>query len=113
VNNELVTTSAGVPASYAYCADTRYLPELATMVQGVRLLYHEATYLHDVADKAYIRFHSTAQQAGMLAAAAGVERLLIGHFSSKYEQIEPLLQEACAIFPSTELALEGVTFLIR
>jgi ribonuclease Z len=113
VNNELVTTSTGVAASYAYCADTRYLPELATMVQGVRLLYHEATYLHDVADKAYIRFHSTAQQAGMLAAAAGVERLLIGHFSSKYEQIEPLLQEACAIFPSTELALEGVTFLIR
>ncbi|MFN5225314.1 MAG: ribonuclease Z [Bacteroidota bacterium] len=113
VRNESVTTSSGKPASYAYCADTRYLPELANLVQGVRLLYHEATYLHEVAEKAYTRFHSTAEQAGMIATAAGVERLLIGHFSSKYEQIEPLLQEASKVFSSTELAIEGVTFLIR
>lgn len=113
VKNEEVTETGDSPASYAYSADTRYLPELIPLLSGVRLLYHEATYLHDVVEKAHQRYHSTALQAATIASRAGVTRLLIGHFSSKYEHIEPLLEEAKREFPATDLALEGVTYLIR
>lgn len=113
IQNEEVTTSAGLPASYAYCADTVYLPEMAETVKGVRLLYHEATYLHDFAEKARERYHSTAHQAAKLAESAEAKRLLIGHFSSKYENLDPLLEEARKVFPNTDLAIEGVTYLIR
>jgi ribonuclease Z len=111
--NEEVTSSSGLPASYAYCADTRYIPALAEVLVGIRLLYHESTYLHDFAEKAYDRYHSTAHQAALLAKSMGVERLLIGHFSSKYEDLTPLLEEAKATFPTTDLALEGVTYVVR
>lgn len=113
IPNATVTSSAGLPASYAYCADTRYIPALTEVLAGVRLLYHESTYLHDYAEKAHARYHSTAHQAALLAKSTGVERLLIGHFSSKYEDVTPLLEEAKATFPSTDLALEGVTYIIR
>jgi ribonuclease Z len=69
--------------------------------------------LHDYVEKAHERYHSTAHQAALLAKSIGVERLLIGHFSSKYEDVTPLLGEAKATFASTDLALEGVTYIIR
>lgn len=113
VPNTEVTFASEPPASYAFCADTRYIPALAQVLEGIRLLYHESTYLHDFAEKAHARYHSTAHQAALLAKSIGVERLLIGHFSSKYEDLTPLLEEAKATFPSTDLALEGVTYMIR
>jgi len=113
IRNEEVTEAGDSPASYAYCADTRYLPELIPLLSGIRLLYHEATYLQDDFEKAAQRYHSTTLQAATIARQAGVNRLLIGHFSSKYEHIEPLLEEAKQAFSATDLALEGVTYLIR
>ena len=100
------------PRSYAFCSDTRYVPELATQLQGVNLLYHEATFLQDNAQRAAEVYHSTARQAAALAAEAGVGRLLIGHFSSRYKQYEPFLTEARTVFPETHLAAEGETFVI-
>lgn len=113
VANALVTQPAPKPPSYAFCADTLYLPELVPYVQGVHTLYHEATYLEAAADKAEARFHSTARQAAQIAQQAGVQQLLIGHFSSRYEALEPFLEEASTVFPKTALALEGVTYLVR
>jgi ribonuclease Z len=110
-NDEL--TIANTPAkSYAYCADTIYDERIAQKVQSVDLLYHETTYLKDLHQRAAERFHSTTVQAGTIAELAGAKRLLIGHFSSKYEELDIFLTETCEVFPNTELALEGVCYRI-
>lgn len=98
--------------SYAYCSDTDYLPQLAEYVQGVGLLYHEATFLQQHADRARETQHSTAAEAAEIARLAGVQRLLLGHFSARYRDLEPVLQEARAVFPATQLATEGETYTI-
>lgn len=106
-------TAPGPPArAYAYCSDTRYAEELIPQVQGVNLLYHEATFLEDNAKRAAEVYHSTAKQAATIAAKAGVGRLLIGHFSSRYKQYEPFIDEARCVFPETHLAVEGKTIFI-
>ncbi|CCH54088.1 beta-lactamase domain protein [Fibrisoma limi BUZ 3] len=107
-------TEAGPPArSYAYCSDTRYNEFLIPQLQGVDLLYHEATFLEDNAQRATEVFHSTAQQAATIAARAGAGRLLIGHFSSRYKKFDPFLIEARTVFPETYLAVEGETLEIN
>ncbi len=112
VRNEWVTRPAPHPRSYAYCADTRYEPALCKTIEGADVVYHESTYLNDQAEKAGARFHSTAAQAASIAQQAGVKKLLLGHFSSKYTDLSPFLEEAAAIFPSTELAIEGTTYIV-
>lgn len=111
LNNE-VTIANSPGRSYAYCADTIFDLSLAEKVRGVDLLYHESTYLNDLEERAISRFHSTSRQAAIIAQNAGVYRLLIGHFSSKYESLDNFLLEASEIFQNTELAIEGVTFRI-
>jgi ribonuclease Z len=113
ISNESVTIGAAPAVSYAYSSDTRFLPDLAAQLESVTLLYHEATYLHDLKERAYDRYHSTAHQAATVATLANVKRLLIGHFSSKYEEIAPFEHEAKEVFAQTELAIEGVTYLIK
>jgi ribonuclease Z len=113
VKNELVTNPGVKPLSYAYCADTIYDETLIEKVQGVDLLYHETTYLKDLEKRAALRFHSTTTQAACIAKRAKAGRLLIGHFSSKYDKLDVFEQEASAVFPTTSLALEGVTFLAK
>lgn len=98
--------------AYAFCSDTRYLESMVPQLRGVDLLYHEATFLEDNADRAAEVFHSTARQAATIAAKAGVGRLLIGHFSSRYREQEPFLSEARAVFPETYLAIEGETTIV-
>ncbi|HUP11080.1 MAG TPA: hypothetical protein VM187_02675, partial [Niastella sp.] len=110
IENEWVTNPGVKPLSYAYSADTIYDEELIERFKGVDLLYHETTYLKDLDKRAALRFHSTTAQAACIAQKANVGRLLIGHFSSKYDKLDVFEQEACEIFPDTSLALEGVTF---
>jgi len=112
VDNNLVTEPATRAKSYAYTADTLFDPRLIDSVKGVDLLYHETTYLKDLTEQAGKRFHSTTAQAATVAAQAGVQRLIIGHFSSKYEKLQAFEQEARDIFPNTDLALEGVTYRV-
>ena len=107
-------TESGAPArSFAFCSDTRYVEAIVPQLQGVDLLYHEATFLEDNAERAAEVYHSTAKQAATIAAKAGVGRLLIGHFSSRYKQQEPFLAEARTIFAETYLAQEGETLPIE
>ncbi len=112
VHFEEVTIPNAEPKSYAYCADTVYNPALAEKIKNVSLLYHETTYLKDLADRAFLRFHSTTVQAADIALRANAQGLLIGHFSSKYEVLDAFLEETREIFPATDLAIEGVTYRI-
>lgn len=112
IPNEELTTAAVKPRSYAYCADCSYDESLAAKIQGVDLAYHETTYLRDQHVRAAERYHSTTEQAATIAKKAGVKKLLIGHFSSKYESLDEFLVEAKEVFVDTELALEGLCFKI-
>ncbi len=110
IKNEQVTLPSIPAKSYAFAADTVYDEALAEKVKNVTMLYHEATYLKDQEDRAADRYHSTTTQAATIAKKAGVQKLLIGHFSSKYEDLKPFLAEAKEIFPETQLAIEGATY---
>lgn len=113
IKNEMVTFPNKPPRSYAYCADTVYDETICSKVEKVSLLYHETTYLKDLTERAKARFHSTTEQAAAIAQKAGAKRLLIGHFSSKYENLHEFLDEAKAVFADTELAIEGVTYVVN
>lgn len=112
VKNEKVTVPNSPELSYAYCADTKFSPHIAEKVKDVSVIYHETTYLKALEERALSRFHSTTTQAAEIATLANVKRLLIGHFSSKYEALDEFLAEAAEVFPATELALEGCTYRI-
>ncbi len=110
IKNDIVTHPAPAPLSYAYSADTMYDEKIIDKVKGANLLYHETTYLKDLAERAIKRYHCTTEQAATIALKAGVGKLIIGHFSSKYEVLTEFETEARAVFPNTDLALEGVTY---
>lgn len=112
IKNEEVTFENAKPRSYAFSADTIYDEELIPVVKDVHLLYHEATYPHALEEKAKERFHSTSKQAATIASKAGVKKLLIGHFSAKFEDLSDFATEAKEVFSPAELAQEGVTYLI-
>ncbi len=112
IANAELTTDPRVPRSYAFCSDTIYDERLISVVKNVDLLYHEATFMNDKSERAAETFHSTAEQAASIALKAEVKRLIIGHFSARYKNLYPLLEEAKAIYPNVTLALEGDRFLI-
>lgn len=105
--NEHLTYPGNTARRYAYCSDTAYAPEIVSFIKNVDLLYHEATFAESEQNRAEETFHSTARQAAEIAAAAEVKKLIIGHYSSRYSEIGTLLKEAVAVFPNTELAVEG------
>jgi ribonuclease Z len=110
IKNEWVTEAGEPGKTYAFCADTKYDETIIPHIQGADMIYHETTYLDNLRDRAEARFHSTTRQAATIALKAGVKKLLIGHFSSKYDTLEEFEQEAREVFPATELALEGVAY---
>ncbi len=107
IPNSRLTLPADAPRSYAYCCDTRYMPDLYQLVEGVNLLYHDSTYDSSCADRAKIYYHSTSQQAAKVAQDAHVGKLLLGHFSARYDNEETILKEARAVFSNSVLASEG------
>jgi len=106
IPNARLVTPADPPRSYAYCSDTRYMPTLHEQVKGVNTLYHESTYGEDKIQSAEKYCHSTARQAAMVARDAGVGQLLLGHYSSRYEDENVLLEEAKVVFENTRLTNE-------
>ena len=112
IPNESLTIAATRPKSYAFTADTLFDPTIIPHVKGVDLLYHEATYPHALVDKAAERYHSTTKEAAEIARQAEVNKLLIGHFSAKFDNPLVFEEEAKEVFPNTEAAMEGVTYLV-
>lgn len=112
IKNEDITVRGKKPMSFAYCSDTKYTPAIASYVKGVDVLYHEATYEKQLSDLAAKTAHSTTVEAADIAKKAGVGKLLIGHFSSRYKNVDILEQEAREVFPNTEAARELKTYII-
>lgn len=107
IDNSQLVTPAETPRSYAYCSDTKYMPELYKKIQDVTVLYHESTYASENEDRAKLYYHSTAKQAALVAKAANVGKLLLGHYSARYNCEAVLLNEAKAVFPHSFLTQEG------
>lgn len=103
-----LTTPSEPARSYAYCSDTKYLPMLHECLKDVCVLYHESTYSKEDEGMAKMYFHSTAAQAAQVASDANVGKLVLGHYSARYEDENRLLEEAKNIFPNTVLSDEGL-----
>ena len=112
IPNKELTEEPSPSRAYAYCSDTIFDIGIADEVKGVDLLYHEATFLHDQQERAAATFHSTCIQAAEIAKKGEVSKLIIGHFSARYRDLQPLLLEAKTVFENTELALEGRKFKV-
>ncbi len=108
--NKLLTLNPSPSYSYAFCSDTRYKPSLKSIVEGVDMMYHESTFADDMKDRAGETYHTTAAQAAQFAKDAKVKKLLLGHFSARYKALDPILNEAKAVFEHSELAIEGTVF---
>jgi ribonuclease Z len=109
---EELTKEASPPRSYAFITDTFYMPSIVPLIKNVDVLYHEATFGKDMKEHCEIGKHSSNIEAAMIAKEAEVDKLLIGHFSNRYNDFKDLLAEAREIFPNTELAIEGASFEI-
>jgi ribonuclease Z len=112
IKNETLTHSPTKPRSYAYCSDTRFFEALATDIKFVDLLYHESTFLTEMEQRASKTYHSTAAQAAQMANLSGTTKLILGHFSARYDNLNDFLLEAQPIFKNTALAIEGTLFNI-
>lgn len=110
VKNKELTKDPEPPKSYAYCSDTAYYEKMFPFIEGVDLLYHEATFLNKEKEWAKKTYHSTAMQAAEVAKKCNVKRLIIGHFSSRYKNRQPFLQEGRQVFKNMDIAEEGETF---
>ena len=110
IKNKELTTIAKQPYSYAFCSDTTLVEENIATIKGVTLLYHEATFMKDLVEKARQTGHSTTIDAATMAKKAKVKKLVIGHFSSRYNDLEELLAETKSVFTNTYLATDGSTF---
>ena len=112
IANAELTFAPKAPRSYAYCSDTIYTEHFLDQIEGVDCLYHEATFLHELIDRAKETFHTTALQAGTIAKKANVKKLMIGHFSARYKELDLLLVEAKTAFNNTVLAVEGERYTL-
>lgn len=112
IKNNLLTIEPEPPRSFAFCSDTVYHEALAGRVQKCNLLYHEATFMSDMAEVAKAKMHSTSAEAATVAMQSGADKLLIGHFSARYDDLLPLLEEARSVFPESYLAEEGKTYQV-
>jgi len=113
LKNKLLTLAPKKALSYAFCSDTAYKPSIAPLIKNTDLLYHEATFLEDKKELASITKHSTAKEAALIAKEAKVNKLILGHYSSRYNDIEKFKEEAAPIFENVCLARSGKVFEIK
>jgi len=106
--NSILTDKNTDPFTYAYCTDTRFTEQLIDKLEGVKLLYHETTFMHDLKDRADKTGHSTTIEAATIAKKAKVDRLLIGHYSQRYRNLDKLLLETKSVFKNVDLSFAGL-----
>lgn len=113
IPNSEITLPSQPRRSYAYCSDTLYNETFIEQIKNVNLLYHEATFAEDMAERARETHHCTAKQAGTIAQKANVKQLIIGHYSARYKDLNILLNETKQIFENVVLAIEGETYKVN
>lgn len=111
ISNKELTEDPPKTYSFAYLSDTKVLKDVPSVVCGVDLLYHESTFLHEMLDRANKTYHSTALQAAEFAAKAKVGKLVLGHFSARYTDLQPFVEEAKPVFSNVHFAVDGKEFL--
>jgi len=111
--NKDITSAPPKPRSYAYCSDTKYYEKIIPHIKNVDLLYHEATFMKDKEENAIEKFHSTTVDAANIAKKANVKKLIVGHYSARYKNLNPLLDEVKEIFENSFLAEDGLTFNVE
>lgn len=107
IPNETLTSAPYRQRSYAYCSDTAYHESIVPVIKGVDLLYHETTFTEQHRKEADYSLHSTARDAATIARLAGAGQLITGHYSTRYQDLNVLLEEAVAVFPQTVLGIDG------
>lgn len=110
--NKELTLDPRKSYTYAFCSDTKYNESIIPIVEGADMLYHESTFLDEHMDRASNTYHSTAKEAATIAKKAEVGKLLLGHFSVRYKELEPIEEEARTVFEESYLALEGEEFVL-
>lgn len=113
IPNQLLTKEPNKAVKYAYCSDNRVCDSTYELLAGVDYIYHEATFLHDLLDRAKSTFHSTAKEVGELCQKLQPQKVLLGHFSARYTDLAPILEEVQAYFPKAELAEEGGVYIFN
>ena len=113
IPHEKLTTPPPKPRSYAFCTDTAYHEPIVKIIKDVDLLYHEATFPEEMKEFAEKTQHSTAKQAAEIAKLANVKKLIIGHFSARYNNTEIFKTEAKSVFPNTKIAKEGKCYSVH
>lgn len=115
LKNEILTKAPSPSVSYAFCSDTRYLESVVPIIENVDVLYHEATFLHDLKEMADYTGHTTALEAAQIAQKANVGKLILGHFSNRYSDLSVFTDEARAVFPNTFLPkqLEAIEIVAK
>ncbi|MBZ0244027.1 MAG: ribonuclease Z [Bacteroidales bacterium] len=108
ISNAQIVKLSTSQRAYAFCADTAYHEPITDYIKGASLMYHEATFMQDLQELASKTLHSTTVDAATIAKKSGAKQLLIGHFSSRYKDLDPLLAEAKSVFPNTEIAFDGL-----
>lgn len=111
--NAQITLDPPPVRAFAFCSDTRYKPDLVPLIRGVDLLYHESTFCRDHRERAEQTQHSTAEEAAQIARQAGVGKLILGHFSSRYEDAGVFEAEARRYFPESYAARDGDLFSVE
>ena len=112
LTHEELTIPPATPRSYAFCTDTALHLPAVEIIKGADLLYHEATFTEEMKEQAKKTYHSTALDAAKMAHAAGAKKLLLGHFSNRYDQFETFVAEAKTLFENTEEAVDGQTYTV-
>lgn len=110
IPNHLITFAPEIPKSYAYCSDTAYFPQIVNQIKNATTLYHESTFLEEHQHLAAKTRHSTAKEAAKIAAEAGVGKLILGHYSGRYPDVEAFRSEAKEIFETVALSKDGKVF---
>jgi ribonuclease Z len=110
IPNSVLTFDPPAPKSYAFCSDTLYNEDIVPVIQHVDVVYHESTFLQSEAILASKTMHSTAKEAARIAKAANAGKLVLGHYSTRYENIQRFADEASEIFPNVLLAEDGKVF---
>ena len=110
IKNEKVTSAGKKPLSYAFCSDTMYDESIIPIIKYVDVLYHESTFLEKNEKLATPTKHSTAKQAATIAKMANVKTLILGHYSTRYDNLNDFKVEANTVFSNVELAKDGKVF---